>query len=195
MMNDDSMNTYRRASSVRLRPAEWHRLTRRHLAWLGALVLYLTAFAGGWTRAQYLPGPTQGASLRNAAAATDTQAKVVIRAAEDWGRRAGSAGYRAEHFQQDFTNGQLQFGVLRQQFNALGGLALQLGRPQADNAVAELDAGLTTIAELFTFLQNEYAAGTLDPKTIVRTCRAYSDAMKLWQRELKKSGSRLGFIW
>jgi len=142
---------------------------------------------------QFVTGATAGATLRNSAAATYTQASVVIQGANDWGRRAAGAGYRAEHFEQDFANAQLQFMVLRQQFNSLGTLALQLGRPRANNAVAELDAGLNIIAELFTFLQNEFNTGTLDSRTIARTCRALGDAVKEWQRELKKNGGRLEF--
>ena len=90
---------------------------------------------------------------------------------------------------------QLQYQALRQQFNGLGSLALQSGGPRANNAVAELDAGLGIIAELFAFLQGQFNAGTLDQKTIVRTCRALEDAMREWQRELKKNGSRIGMVW
>ena len=161
--------------------------------WLSCAILAFAAVPpGGWT--QYVTGPTTGATLRNAAAAAYTQAGIVAKGAGDWSRRAASAGYRADHLQQDFTNTQLQFFVLRQHFNALGNLALQLGRPRADNAIAELDAGLNTIAELFTFLENEFNAGTLDHKTIVRTCRALEDAMKEWARELKKNSARVGLI-
>ena len=90
---------------------------------------------------------------------------------------------------------QFQFQALREQFNMLGTLALQLGRPRANNAVAELDSGLTTIGELFTFLQSQYNAGTLDRRTIVRTCSAFADAMRVWEQELQKNTSRLGLVW
>ena len=90
---------------------------------------------------------------------------------------------------------QLQFQALREQFNVLGNLALQLGRPRANNAVAELDAGLNTIGELFAFLQNQYNAGTLDRRTIVRMCGAFADAMRVWEQELQKNTSRLGLVW
>jgi hypothetical protein len=139
-----------------------------------------------------LLGPTLGANLRNAGAATQRQAEIVGRGAADWGRRASAAGYSMPQLQQDFANMQLQFQALRQQFNVLGNLALQLGRPRANNAVAELDAGLNTIGELFTFLQNQDNAGTLDRRTIVRTCSAFADAMNVWGRELQKNTSRLG---
>lgn len=141
-----------------------------------------------------LSGPTFGANLRNAANATQQQAAIVRRGARDWGRRANSAGYSTAQLQQDFANVQLQFQALRQQFNVLGNLALQLGRPRASNAVAELDSGLNTIGELFTFLQNQYNAGTLDRRTIVRTCGAFADAMRVWEQELRKNTSRLGLV-
>jgi hypothetical protein len=102
--------------------------------------------------------------------------------------------YRTEQFQADFTNMQLQYQALRQQFNGLASLALQLGTPRANNSVAELDAGLNIIAELLTFLQGQFNANTLDQRTIVRTCRALEDAMREWDRELKKSSSRIGLV-
>jgi len=142
-----------------------------------------------------LTGPTLGANLRSAAAATQQQAEIVRRGAADWGRRANAAGYSMPQLQQDFANMQFQFQALRQQFNVLGNLALQLGRPRASNAAAELDAGLNTIEELFTFLQNQYNAGTLDRRTIVRTCSAFADAMNVWAQELQKNTSRLGLVW
>jgi hypothetical protein len=141
-----------------------------------------------------LSGPTFGANLRNAAHATQTQAAIVRRGAGDWARRANSAGYSAAQLQQDFANMQFQFQALREQFNLLGSLALQLGRPRANNAVAELDSGLNTIGELFTFLQSQYNAGTLDRRTIVRTCEAFADAMRVWEQELQKNTSRLGLV-
>jgi hypothetical protein len=142
-----------------------------------------------------LSGPTFGANLRNAANATQTQAGIVRRGAGDWARRANAAGYSAAQLQQDFANMQFQFQALREQFNVLGNLALQLGRPRASNAVAELDSGLNTIGELFTFLQSQYSAGTLDRRTIVRTCGAFADAMRVWEQELQRNTSRLGLVW
>ena len=176
------------------------RRTRRTL--LAAIVLALLGVTPG-ARTQYLGppqppalvGPTLGASLRNAAAATHAQAGMVRKGANDWGRRASSGSYNAAQFQQDFATAQFQFRMLREQFNGLGSLALQLGRPNANNAVAELDAGLNIITELFTFLQNQFNAGTLDHQTIVRTCRALEDAMREWERELKKNSSRIGLVF
>ena len=141
-----------------------------------------------------LAGSTLGASMRNAAAATHAQAEMVRKGAGDWGRRANSGSYGA-YFQQDFQTFQFQFQLLREQFNGLGALALQLGRPRANNAVAELDAGLNIIAELFTFLGSQFNAGTLDRQTIVRTCRAFEDAVREWDRELRKNSSRIGLVW
>jgi len=164
-------------------------------------LLFLTVTPGAWTQYPFAPQPmpltgsTLGANLRNAAAATQTQSAIVRKGAYDWGRRAGWASYRAEQFQQDFAIAQGQFLALRQQFNVLGNLALQSGQARAGNAATELDAGLNIIAELFTFLQNQFNAGALDRKTIVRTCGALEDAIREWERELKANSSRIGFIW
>ena len=164
-------------------------------------LLFLTLTPGAKTQYLGVPqspalvGPTLGASLRNAASATHAYVEAIRRGANDWGRRANSGLYRADQFQADFTNMQLHYQALRQQFNGLGSLVLQSGGPRANNAVAELDAGLSIIAELFAFLQGQFNAGTLDQKTIVRTCRALEDAMREWQRELKKNGSRIGMVW
>ena len=142
-----------------------------------------------------LTGSTLGTNLRNAVSAIETQAGIVRRSANDWGRRANSGSYDGAYFQQDLGTLQLQFQVLREQFNWLATLALQLGRPRANNSVAELGAGLNIIAELFTFLGTQFTAGTLDRQTIVRTCRAFEDAVREWERELKKNSSRLGLVY
>jgi hypothetical protein len=139
-----------------------------------------------------LTGSTLGESLRHAAAATHTQAAALDAATDNWCRRAESANYAASHFQQDFANIQSHFQQLRTQFNWLGQLALQLGRPRADNAVAELDAGLNIIAELFVFLESQNSAGTLNRATVLRTARVFQNAIKEWENELRKSSSRLG---
>jgi hypothetical protein len=156
----------------------------------GARTQYL-----GPPQAPALVGPTVGASMRNAAAATQAQSGMVRKGANDWGRRAASVAYNAANFQQDFQTLQFQFQMLREQFNGLGALVLQLGRPRASNAVTELDAGLNIIAELFTFLANQFNAGALDRQTIVRTCRAFEDAVREWEREFKKNSSRIGLVW
>jgi hypothetical protein len=156
---------------------------------------------GAWTQYPWTPppaaltGPTLGASLRNAAAATLAQAENVTRMADDWARRANSGSYNIDQFQRDFATLQTQFQMLRNQFNGLGSLAFQLGNPRANNAVAELDAGLNIIAELSDFLASQFNAGSLDRQTITRTCSAFADAMGEWQRELRKNSSRLGFVW
>ncbi len=190
------------SSKPRLRKEFAFALRRSKRTLLAAIVLSLLGITPG-ARTQYLGppqppalvGPTLGASLRNAAVATQAQAGIVRKGANDWGRRASSGAYNAGQFQQDFATAQFQFRMLREQFNGLAALALQLGRPRGNNAIAELDAGLNIIAELFTFLGNQFNAGTLDHQTIVRTCRALEDAMREWERELKKNSSRMGLVW
>src|SRR5881409_347419 len=157
------------------------------------LVWFFAAGAEARTQDPFAPqppaliGPTPGASLRNAGAATLTQAGIVRNAANAWGRRANSGLYRAEHFQADYSYVLSQFQALRNQFNWLASLTAQHGPARTQNAVAELDAGLNVIAELFSFLESQYTAGTLDRNTIVRTTRAFEDAMKEWERELRKN--------
>lgn len=190
------------SSTPRFRKEIAPALCRSKRPLLAAVVLSLLAITPG-ARTQYLGppqapalvGPTLGASLRNAAAATQAQSGMVRKGANDWGRRASSGAYNAAQFQQDFATAQFQFRMLHEQFNGLASLALQLSRPNANNAVAELDAGLNIIAELFTFLENQFNAGTLDHQTIVRTCRALEDAVREWERELKKSSSRIGLVF
>jgi hypothetical protein len=142
-----------------------------------------------------LSGSTPGANLRNAAAAVQAQLNALRTATVNWCLRADSGAYNADYFQQDFFNIQSQFQGLRAQFNWLGQLVLQLGRPRADNAVAELDAGLNIIAELLTFLDEQSAAGSLDRVTIARTARVFRDAMREWEREFRKNSSRIGTAW
>lgn len=177
------------------------RSRRRRL--LATAALFLLTMTPG-ARPQYpmppqpppaLTGSTLGTNLRNAASAVETQAAIVRKTANDWGRRANSGSYDGAYFQQDLGTLQIQFQVLHEQFNWLGTLALQLGRPRANNSVAELGAGLNIIAELFTFLGSQFQAGTLDRQTIVRTCRAFEDALREWERELRKNSSRLGLVY
>jgi len=180
-------------------PASFRAPERARLATVILLVLSLSPSV--WT--QYpvaaqppaLTGSTLGADLRNAAAVTQSQADIVRNAANEWGRRAKSESYSAEFFQRDLANMQFQFQTLRDQFNLLGALALQLGHPPASNAAAELDAGLNVIAELLTFLRKRFNAGTLEHQTIVRTCRAFEDAVWEWERELRKNSARLELVW
>jgi hypothetical protein len=164
--------------------------------------IFFALTPGAWTQypfpnapAPALTGSTVGTDLRNAVAATQAQAAVVRKGAGEWGRAANRSTYGNSLLQQDYEGMRMQFQNLRTQFNWAGSLALQLGRPQANNAVAELDAGLNVIAELFTFLQSQYNAGTLDRNTIVRTARAFEEAMREWERQLRKSTARLGLVW
>ncbi len=169
-----------------------------------AFLAFFTPGQEAWT--QYPPpypypppttliGPTAGASLRNAAAATLTQADIVRKGANAWGRRANAVGYRIEQFQLDFGNQLSQFQMLRIQFESVAALVAQLGRPRANNAVFELDAGLNIIGELFPFLESQFNAGTLDRNTVVRTCRSFEDAIREWEREFRRNDSRMGFVW
>jgi hypothetical protein len=163
-----------------------------------ALSLLFSPLPRGWS--QYVPPPaltgsTLGQNLRNAAFATHTQAAALQTATDNWRRRAESAAYADAQFQQDFTNVHRHFQQLRTQFDWLGGLARQLGRPRADNAVAELEAGLSIINELFIFLDDQFAAGTLDHTTVIRTARVFQDAIREWDNELHKNSSRLGLAW
>jgi hypothetical protein len=177
-------------------------------ALLAVTLLALFAFGpDAWTQyPQYPPpypypppsapiGPTAGATLRNAAAATSNQAGIVRKGAYDWGRRANAGLYRVDQFQVDYANSLVQFQNLRTQFGFLAASAAQLGRPRANNAIAELDAGLNIIGELFPFLESQFNAGTLDQQTIVRTCKSLEDAMREWEREFKRSSSRIGLAW
>ena len=163
--------------------------------------LFFGMTPGGLTQYPWAPpppaltGPTLGASLRNAAAATLAQAENVGRMADDWARRASSGSYSGDQFQRDLNTLYLQFQMLRDQFNGLASLALQLGSPRANNAVAELDAGLNIIAELPDFLASQFHAGSMDRQTIIRTCTAFADAVHEWQRELTKNSSRMNFVW
>ena len=166
---------------------------------LALLLLSLLApRPNAWTQYPGTPaleGATLGANLRNAAAATQAQLNALRTATVSWCLQTDSAGYTADHFQRDFANIQSHFQGLRTQFNWLGQLARQLGRPRADNAVAELDAGLNIIAELFTFLDEQSAAGNVDRVTIARTARSFQGAMREWEREFRKNSSRLGLAW
>jgi hypothetical protein len=161
-------------------------------------VLLLSPLPHAWS--QYVPPPaltgsTLGQNLRNAAVATHTQAAALQTATDNWRRRAESPGYADAQFQQDFTNVRWHFHQLRTQFDWLGGLARQLGRPRADNATAELEAGLNIINELFIFLDDQFAAGTLDHTTVIRTARVFQEVIREWDNELQKNSSRLGLAW
>jgi len=165
-----------------------------------ALVVWgLLFIPHAWTQypgvAPPLAGSTLGANVRNAAVATQNQLAALRNVTDNWCRRAAAANYGDADLRLDYDNVLSQFQNLRTQFNYLGQLALQLGRPRADNAVAELDAGLNIIAELFAFLQEQYAAGTLDRATVLRTARLFQKAMREWEKELRKNTSRLGIVW
>ena len=140
-----------------------------------------------------LVGPTLSASLRNAFAATREQAGIVARTANAWSQRAGARNYPMDIFVSDLYTTQVQFGALRERFNWMGSLALQLNRPRTHNLVVELDAGLTLIAELLVFVDQQFNAGSLDAATLVRACRAFEDTMRQWERELSRNATNLSW--
>lgn len=142
-----------------------------------------------------LVGSTLGQNLRNAAALTYNESAQMRMFVDHWSGRARAGIYTDAKFRHDYATALGRFATLRTQFNYVAELALQLGRPRADNAVAELDAGLAKILELFEFLRDEYNAGTLDRTTLLRTTAALQKALREWERELRRNGSRLGVIW
>ena len=131
--------------------------------------------------------------MRYAGAATRDQVGVVRVTANTCARNANSANYRIDLFISDLNTLKLQFHTLRERFNWMAYLALQSNRSQAHNAVAELDAGLTIISELFVFLDQRFNEGTLDRATHVRTLRTLDEVMGQWQQELWKQRGWLGF--
>jgi hypothetical protein len=151
------------------------------------------AFPPG-TPLPFVQGPTLIDTVRNAAQATSDQARIAAQTATEMGRRARSAGYQSQNFAADYPNLQLQFQNLRATFNLLAGIVPQLQSARAANAAAELDAGLNIIAEAFTPVEQEWAAGNLDRRTIVQMCEILNEAILEWQKELKKNSRRLGTI-
>jgi hypothetical protein len=165
--------------------------------WLVIAPLCATAqVVGGWPvgATPIVQGPTLADTVRNAAQATSDQVRITARVAVDMGGRARSGGYRMQDFSTDYQNLLVQFESLRATFHQLAQLAVQLQTARAANAVAELDAGLNIISEAFAPVQQEFQAGTLNRDTIVRMCQVLSEALKEWQKELKKDTSRLGMI-
>jgi len=69
---------------------------------------------------------------------------------------------------------------------------LESKKPNASNALAELDAGLNIIEELLVFLDQQFNAGNLDHSTLVRTSGTLADVMGQWGQEFKRSSSRMG---
>ena len=169
------------------------------ISWITAIgFMFLTMTSN--TFAQMAPpgvlvGPTPMASLRNAAAATRDQAAMTRQSANAWVRSANSTGYRVDLLESDLHTMHLQLLALRERFDWMGFLALQVNRPNAANALAELDAGINLIGELLVFLDQQLAAGTLDRATLVRTCRAFENAMREWELGLRRCNSRLGVVW
>ena len=170
---------------------------RARCVWFGTAILafFLITTSSVWTQVAppgVLVGPTLAASLRNAAVATRDQAVAVQNTANNWARRASSAHYRAENLEADLRTTYLQFHGLRERFNWMGSLALEANRPYANNALAELDAGLKIIEELLIFLNQQFTAGNLDRATFVRTCGTLADVVRQWDQEFRRSSSRMG---
>jgi glucose-6-phosphate isomerase len=172
---------------------------RTKCVWFAAAILafFFISTSSVWTQVAppgVLVGPTLAASLRNAAAATKDQALAVQSTAQNWARRANTAHYRAENLEADIRTMYLQFHGLRERFNWMGGLALESKKPNAGNALAELDAGLNIIEELLVFLNQQFTAGSLDQATVARTTGTLADVMGQWGQELKRSNSRMGLF-
>jgi hypothetical protein len=133
-------------------------------------------------------------SLGYAAKATRQQASMLRQTADVWARNASSRNYRNDQFTMDFRTMQLQMLTLRERFNWMAAWVIETKKPYANNALSELDAGLNLIGELLVFLDQQFSAGQLDQATLVRTARAFDDAMGEWEAELKKSCSRMGVL-
>jgi len=142
-----------------------------------------------------LAGSTPGQSLRNAATLTLSQSAALRRFVDTWSGHARAGIYTDANFRHDYATALGRLAALRTQFNYAAELALQLGRPGANNAVADLDAGLGSILELFAFLQEQYNAGTLDRVSLLRTMAALQKTLAVWEYELRRNGARLGVIW
>ena len=139
-------------------------------------------------------GSTPASTLHYAYVATRDQANGATRTANWWAHQAEDRNYRHDQLQSDYRTMRLHFDALRERFNWMGYLALQMNRPYAANLIAELDAGLNIISELFVFLDQQYAAGMLDRATLVRTCHAFETAMREWESQLRKSSLRMGML-
>jgi hypothetical protein len=161
-------------------PRERIKIRPRAMVLLVALILTLLFMAPG-ARTQYpypyaypavptpaLTGPTVRDSVRNAVTATSTQAEWLVNLPMiGAGERCGLP--TPTHSSNSITATCWGTSNPPHPVQCGGLLGAQLGQARSDNAVAELDAGLNMIAELFTFLQTQYNAGTLDNKTVVRT--------------------------
>ena len=171
-------------------------LTVLAICLLFAASLAPAQFAGSamGTPPPFVTGPTLRDTLRNAVQATSDQVRLTAQTAAEMGRRAQSSTYSTQNFSTDYQSLQLQFLNLRDVFNQVAGLVVQLQSARAANAAVELEAGLNIIAEAFTPVQQQWQAGTLDRETIVRMCRVLDEAMVEWRKELKKDSRRLGTI-
>ena len=159
---------------------------------VGGAIAQLISAPG--TPSSFVQGPTIADTLRNGAQASSDQARMTAQTAVEMGRRARSAGYQSQNFAADFQNLQFQFQNLRTVFSQVAAFVPQLQSPRASNAAAELDAGLNIIAEAFVPVQQQWQAGTLDRQSVVLMCEVLNEALREWQKELKKNSRRLGVI-
>ncbi|HKQ39719.1 MAG TPA: hypothetical protein VJ063_16700 [Verrucomicrobiae bacterium] len=142
-----------------------------------------------------LVGSTLGQNLRNGAFTMQNQLKLLRTSTDSWVQRAQSFDYDDKDFRRDYDNISFHFHNFRTQFDYVGGLALGLGQPRADTTVAELETGLDIIQELFVFLSDEYNSGRLDRPTVARTARIFQKAIREWEHQARKNGSRIGVVW
>jgi hypothetical protein len=142
----------------------------------------------------FVQGPTTAATIRNAVQAASDQARLTAKTAADMGARARGVEYRMQNFEADYHNLQVQFHSLSSIMNALVGSVGQGNSPRAENAVAELAAGLNIIAEAFVPVEREFRAEHMNRETIVAMCQVLDESLREWDKELRKNSTRLGTI-
>lgn len=151
------------------------------------------AQVSGWpdNAPPFLQGPTPAATIQNGVRACSAQCRVVAQAASEMARRAQSAAYLPQNFSTDYQNLQNQFQNLQATFAAVSAIVSQIQSAGAANAAAELDSGLTIIAEAFAPMNQDMQSGTMNRDTIVRCCQVLREALNLWGQELTKNSARL----
>lgn len=174
--------------------------------WMSGLAALWLTFAPSRATAQFvapvypgaalpfLQGPDLASTLRNGAQMASDQSRSTAQFGKDMSQRARSVGYQMQNLWTDYQSLEFQFQSLRATFHALGQLALQLQTPRAANSVAELEAGLNIISEAFAPVQQDMQANVLNRDNVVRMGQVMNEALRVWQKELKKCSSRLGTI-
>ena len=145
--------------------------------------------------AAFIEAPTSKLALRTALQNSADQAKWTAEMAADIGRRAHSGHYQLEQVAAEFKNLQVQFQNLRTSFQLAAQLTEQLKSSGATNAVLELETGLDIISEGFAPLEQELQAGYFHRDTVASMGVILSEALQMWERELKKKSSRLGKMY